>query len=66
MNDLGEASYVLGITIYRDRTKGLLGLSQKTYIEKILASTIWISVLLDLYHLLRVLNLVITNVLRIS
>jgi hypothetical protein len=36
MKDLGEASYVLGIEIYRDRTKGVLGLSQKAYIEKML------------------------------
>jgi len=36
MKDLGEASYVLGIEIHRDRKKGVLGLSQKTYIEKIL------------------------------
>jgi len=34
--DLGDASYVLGIEIHRDRTKGVLGLSQKTYIEKVL------------------------------
>ena len=36
MKDLGEASFVLGIEIYRDRSKGVLGLSQKAYIEKIL------------------------------
>ena len=36
MKDLGEASYMLGIRIYRDRSRGLLGLSQSTYIEKIL------------------------------
>jgi hypothetical protein len=27
MKDLGEASYVLGIEIHRDRRKGVLGLS---------------------------------------
>ena len=37
MKDLGDASYVLGIEINRDRTKGVLGLSQKAYIEKMLA-----------------------------
>jgi hypothetical protein len=36
MKDLIEASYVLGIEINRDRSKGVLELSQKSYIEKIL------------------------------
>jgi hypothetical protein len=36
MKDLGEASYVLRIEIHRDRRNGVLGLSQKTYIEKVL------------------------------
>ena len=36
MKDLGEAIYILGIKIYRDRTKRLLGLSQSTYIDKML------------------------------
>ena len=27
MNDLGEAMYILGIKIYRDRSRRLLGLS---------------------------------------
>ena len=36
MKDLGEATYVLGIEIHRNRSKGILGLSQKTYIEKVL------------------------------
>jgi hypothetical protein len=36
MKDLGEASFVLGIEIHRDRRKVVLGLSQKTYIEKVL------------------------------
>jgi hypothetical protein len=31
MKDLDEASFVLGIEIHRDRRKGVLGLSQKTY-----------------------------------
>jgi hypothetical protein len=34
--DLGDVSYVLGIKIHRDKTKGVLGLSQKAYIEKVL------------------------------
>uniref|UniRef100_UPI00200E096E Ty1/Copia family ribonuclease HI n=1 Tax=Escherichia coli TaxID=562 RepID=UPI00200E096E len=36
MKDLGEAAYVLGIRIYRDRSRKLLGLSQSTYIDKVL------------------------------
>ena len=34
MKDLGEASFVLGIEIHRDRSRGVLGPSQKGYIEK--------------------------------
>jgi hypothetical protein len=36
MKDMGEASYVIGIKIHRDRTRGVLGLSQETYINKVL------------------------------
>ena len=36
MKDLGEASYVIGIEIHRDRSQRVLGLSQKAYIEKVL------------------------------
>jgi hypothetical protein len=36
MKDLGEAFYVLGIEIHQDRRKGVLGLLQKSYIEKVL------------------------------
>nr|GEZ43507.1 putative retrotransposon protein [Tanacetum cinerariifolium] len=34
--DLGEAAYILGIKIYRDRSKRLIGLCKSAYIEKIL------------------------------
>ncbi|XP_024192419.2 uncharacterized protein LOC112196335 [Rosa chinensis] len=34
MKDLGEASFVLGIKITRDRKRGLLGISQESYIDK--------------------------------
>ena len=36
MKDMGEASYVIGIEIFRNRSHGLLGLSQKSYINKVL------------------------------
>ena len=36
MKDLGEASYILGMKIYRDRSRRLLGLSQFTYIDVLL------------------------------
>nr|CAN83069.1 hypothetical protein VITISV_008960 [Vitis vinifera] len=37
MKDLGNASFVLGIQIYRDHSKGILRLSQKAYINKVLS-----------------------------
>jgi hypothetical protein len=36
MKDLGEAAYILGIRIYRNRSRRLIGLSQDTYIDKVL------------------------------
>ena len=33
MKDLREATYILGIKIYRDRSKRFLGLSHSTYID---------------------------------
>ncbi|KAK8713339.1 hypothetical protein V6N13_148560 [Hibiscus sabdariffa] len=41
MKDLGEATYILGVKIYRDRSRRLLGLSQSTYIDKVLK---WFSI----------------------
>ena len=37
MKDLGEAQYILGIKICRDRPNRLIGLSQDTYIDKVLS-----------------------------
>ncbi|KAM1376155.1 hypothetical protein ACFX2F_037926 [Malus domestica] len=37
MKDLGDASYVLGIKLYRDRSRRLIGLSQSMYIDKVLS-----------------------------
>ncbi|GKF05079.1 hypothetical protein Tco_0035747 [Tanacetum coccineum] len=36
MKDLGEVAFILGIKIYIDRSKRLIGLSQSAYIDKIL------------------------------
>ena len=36
MKDFGETTYVLGICIYRDKSKKLLGLSQSMYIDTII------------------------------
>ncbi|KAL0304707.1 UNVERIFIED_CONTAM: hypothetical protein Sangu_2498400, partial [Sesamum angustifolium] len=35
MKDMGEASYILGIKIYRDRSRRMLGLTQSSYIVKL-------------------------------
>ena len=35
MKDLGEAEYILGIKIHRDRSRRMIGLSQETYIDKV-------------------------------
>ena len=37
MKDLGEASYILGIKLFRDRNRRIMGLSQAAYIEKVLS-----------------------------
>ena len=36
MKDLGEAVYILGIKIYRNRSRRLIGLSQSTFLDKVL------------------------------
>ena len=36
MKDMGGASYVIGIEIFRNRSQGLLGLSNKAYINNVL------------------------------
>ena len=36
MKDLGEADFILGVKIHRDRSKKLLTLSQEVYIKEIL------------------------------
>jgi len=36
MKDMGEASYVIGIQIFCNRSQGLLGLPRKAYINKVL------------------------------
>ena len=41
MKDLGGDAYILGIKIYRDRSRRLIGLSQSTYIDKVLKGLKW-------------------------
>ena len=36
MKDLGDGSFILKIKVYRDRSRRILGLSQKIYIEEVL------------------------------
>ncbi|KAJ9566025.1 LOW QUALITY PROTEIN: hypothetical protein OSB04_001991 [Centaurea solstitialis] len=48
MKDLGEAAYILGIKIYRNRSRQLIGLSQSTYIDKILSDSGWMNPRKDL------------------
>lgn len=36
IKDMGEASYVLGVKIIRNRSKKLLDLSQEAYIKRVL------------------------------
>ena len=36
MKDMGETSYAIGIKIHRERSRSILGLSQETYINKVL------------------------------
>ena len=36
MKDLEDTSFIIGIQIQRNRTREILGLSQKTYIDKML------------------------------
>ena len=36
MKSMSDASYVLGVKIFKDRSKQLLGLSKETYIKKML------------------------------
>ncbi|KAL8115369.1 hypothetical protein AgCh_022017 [Apium graveolens] len=36
MKDLGEASYILGMKIYRDRSRRMIDITQGTYIQKVL------------------------------
>ena len=36
MKDMGETSYVIGIKIHRERSRSISGLSQETYINKVL------------------------------
>jgi hypothetical protein len=66
MKDLGEASFVIGIEIHLDRRNGVLGQSQKAYLENALNFLICISVSHRLSRLSRATDLGIFRVLEIS
>ena len=38
MKDLGKASYILGIKLFQDQKRRIMGLSQAAYIEKVLST----------------------------
>lgn len=40
MKDIDKTSYIIGIKIFYNRSQGLLGLSQKVYINKISAGIV--------------------------
>jgi len=65
MKDIGEASYVKGIEIFRDRSQEMLGLSQKTYIERILNNFYMDRCLAGIVLIQKEIKLVSCNVLRI-
>ena len=65
MKDLGDAFFVLGIQIHHDRSKGILGLSQRGYIEKVHGLTC-ILVLHVLHPFKRVISSLNLNVLRMK
>ena len=37
MKDVGEANYILGMKLFRDRKQRIMGLSQAAYVEKVLS-----------------------------
>ena len=65
MKDMGEASYVIEILISRKRSHGLLGLSQKAYIEKMLKRFNMNNCLVGAVPIQKWTNLVLCNVQRI-
>jgi type IV secretory pathway VirD2 relaxase len=55
MKDIGEAAYILGVKIKRDRPKKMLALSQEHYIRKILENFLsqehYIRKVLEKFHM---------------
>jgi len=64
MKDLGEASFVLGIEIHRDRSCHTLGLSQKASLIESYRDSICRIVNMEMFQLSKVTNSTKTNVLR--
>lgn len=51
-----EATYIIRIEIFQDRSQGLLGLSQKSYINKVQRDLKWINAHLVLFQFKREIN----------
>ena len=66
MKDFGDAFFTLGIQIHRDHSWGILGLSQKTYIEKVLQRFGMQIVSHMTSPWIRVINSVLANALKIK
>ena len=64
MKGLGDAYYVWGIEIHRDKSQHFLGLSQNASINHVLKGLIWINANLEIFLLVKVINLIEINVLR--
>src|SRR4051812_37052452 len=51
MKDLAEQAYILGIKIYRDRSRRLIVLSQSTYLDKVIKTFIMEESKKEFFHM---------------
>lgn len=57
IKDLGERSYVFGIDIHRNKSQGVLCLSQRAYIDKVLKKIYMQNCSLSIDHVVKVTNI---------